>query len=299
MASTKTRLNRGITLIELLVVLSILAILLSVLLPALAAARIEGQKTKCLTHLRGIAQAASAYSTDDPRGVYGPVHAKAKEYQAEGYSDYGGGPGIVNIPSAGQVFMWNQSFDPSTRPLNQIIYGAEGMAQPDENGIGAGDLNQFQEFQCPGEDFGYQEWPGWQGLRDEVEQPYFRSNGTSFRLNNLIWRESKTVTWVAGVYGRSVAQVPDTSMVLGFMECRAFQTLFTNDVWGSLTVRGELTGYHKKLGFFNVSYVDGHVANVDMGNGTHSRPTATRGFYDVRGKWGRMDCFPDKIIPDP
>jgi prepilin-type N-terminal cleavage/methylation domain-containing protein/prepilin-type processing-associated H-X9-DG protein len=301
--------HRGITLIELLVVITIIAVLLSVLLPALAAARVEGQRTKCLTHLRGIAQAATAYSTDDPDGVYGPVHPMAAEYpgsrgyHAAGYADYGGGPGTVNIPSVGQVYMWNQPFDPATRPLNQIIYGVDGISQPDFNNPAAGDRNQFEQFRCPGEEFGYQEWPQWANVvASEVEQPYFVADGTSFRMNNLVWsassRNDKPNTMTAGIYGRPVNRIPDTALVLGFMEARAFQTIFTNDVWGTAK-HGVLSGYHKKLGYFNLSYVDGHVASANMGNGTFFQQSIRNNFLDVRGKWGRMDCFPDKSLPDP
>lgn len=303
--------RRAFTLIELLVSISILAILVSILLPAIAAARVEGIKTKCLTNLRGLAQTATAYSTDDPRGVYGAVHPRASDYTGEGYADYGGGPGIVRIErykphfSVEQPFMWGQAFGPETRPFNQIIYGVEGMAQPldNENPQAIGDASMFQEFRCPGEDFGYQEWPSWQSVTgcpsDEIEHPYFHADGTSYRFNNLIWKENDVSHWVDGVYARSITQIPDTSLTIGFMEARAFQTLATNEVWGALPVHGELTGYHKKLGYFNVSYVDGHVAFVDMGNGTFFPQTLERSFYDVRGKWGRMDCLMDKMFLDP
>ena len=291
------QLRRGISLIELLVVLTIIAVVCSILLPAMAAARIEGQRTKCLTRLRGIAQAASAYSTDDPNGVYGPVHPKGTNFRGAGYADYGGGPGIVNIPATGQVFMWNQPFDPTTRPLNQIMFGVDGMAQAGYDG--PGDMSQFQQFECPGEEFGYQEWPRWGDVvADEVEQPYFKADGTSFRMNNLVWRDFSGRTTIAGIYDRPINRIPDTAQTLGFMECRAFQTIFTNDCWGT-AMHGVLSGYHKKLGFFNLSYVDGHVASANMGNGTFYIPSLAYGFCDVRGKWGRMDCFPDKMLTDP
>jgi len=297
-------LRRGFTLIELLVSLSILAIMFSILLPALAAARVGGLTTKCLSRLRGLAQTASAYSTDDPNGVYGPVHPKALEYHGEGYADYGGGPGMVDLPNnIGRVYMWGNDFDPTQRPFNQMIYGVEGVSAP--GGSEPGDTSRFEEFRCPGEDFGYQEWPDWQSYTrcppEEIEHPYFWADGTSYRMNNLIWGESSDQDkphWIGGVYGRAVNRIPDTSLTIGFMEARAFQTLATNDVWGGLAVRGKLSGYHKRLGFFNVSYADGHAAFVDMGNGTFYPQTVENSFNDVRGSWGRMDCFPDKMILD-
>lgn len=291
--------HSAFTLIELLVVISILAVLISVLLPAMAAARVEGQKTSCLTRLRSLAALGVAYATDDTSAVYGPVHPMAYKYNGEGYADYGGGPGWAQARATFErPYNWDGYFDPTTRPFNHLIYGVEGVA---ENCL-ANQKTFFEPFQCPGKEFGYQEWPGWDdAAAEEVERPYFSANGTSYRMNNLIWRDgdSRGIHWVAGVYGRPVNRIPDSSAILSFMEARAFQTVYTNDTWGLTRVHGELTGYHRKLGYFNVAYVDGHAAFVDMGNGTYSPRTLENSLFDVRGTWGRMDCFPDKMFLDP
>lgn len=54
----------GFTLIELLVVISIIALLIAILLPALAAARESGRRVICQTRMRQLGVAFTAYSAD-------------------------------------------------------------------------------------------------------------------------------------------------------------------------------------------------------------------------------------------
>ncbi len=59
--------QKSFTLIELLVVVAIIAVLVSILLPALQTARAMGQKIACAQILRGICIAQLMYAQDDPK----------------------------------------------------------------------------------------------------------------------------------------------------------------------------------------------------------------------------------------
>lgn len=61
----RNRRSRGFTLIELLVVIAIIAILLSILLPSLSAAREMGKEAKCGAQMRSIGQGFLAYANDN------------------------------------------------------------------------------------------------------------------------------------------------------------------------------------------------------------------------------------------
>ncbi|HPF40486.1 MAG TPA: type II secretion system protein [Phycisphaerae bacterium] len=291
----RRRSRAGFTLIELLVVIAIIAVLVSILLPALSNARAEGYRLKCLSNLRAILQTAQTYANDDPRGVIGPIHQNARGYVGEGYAEYGGGPGLMPFTD------WPDDFGPNTRPFNKLMYGAGDF---NASTIRPGNFGFFKEFQCPGEELGYQPPPA-QGNFDPLEtgKPYFAANGTAFRMNNLATSGGGNKIW--GIYGRPVSRIPDSAATIGWMESRAFQTMLSNPeciFYGGAPggVDIELTGYHRKLGFFDVGYCDGHAASADMGLGTYhnSAGTTFAGQVYIRGSWGRMDCLPDAIYDD-
>jgi prepilin-type N-terminal cleavage/methylation domain-containing protein/prepilin-type processing-associated H-X9-DG protein len=65
---------KGFTLVELLVVISIIALLLSILMPSLGKARESARKVKCMAHVRSVGIALSLYAQDNkncyPTGSY-------------------------------------------------------------------------------------------------------------------------------------------------------------------------------------------------------------------------------------
>ncbi len=106
------RLHRvGFTLIELLVVISIIALLVAMLLPALAKAKSVAQKIQCLSNLRQVGVTMGVYLVDN-RQTY-PLPYAARQWQQTGgrvntgYFGFIGGS--FSVPTTPTNLLWDYS----------------------------------------------------------------------------------------------------------------------------------------------------------------------------------------------
>lgn len=103
----RTDRREGFTLLEILVVIGIIAILIALLVPAVQAAREAARRTQCLTNLRQIGQAISAYEASYkvyPFGVGGDDDTVASQVSSRGSRRFALHSQILPYVDQGEVF---------------------------------------------------------------------------------------------------------------------------------------------------------------------------------------------------
>jgi prepilin-type N-terminal cleavage/methylation domain-containing protein/prepilin-type processing-associated H-X9-DG protein len=126
----RPRRRSGFTLVELLVVIGIIALLISVLLPALNSARKQADRVKCLAAMQQLGQAYNMYSVDNKgfwpaawHQYYGPTGAPREKRWHDFIGKYVNGGRDINFNGTQAV----NATDPiqiwSVKDSNSILWG--------------------------------------------------------------------------------------------------------------------------------------------------------------------------------
>lgn len=124
--NTRTSLRDGFTLIELLVVIAIIAVLISILMPALASARNEGYKVKCLANIREVSTSTAMYmdSQEDQKLVQwytSPYEPPYNGYGVQVLTPWVFGGFIAPNPDPDEPTLDSSVYPAQIRPLNKFV----------------------------------------------------------------------------------------------------------------------------------------------------------------------------------
>ncbi len=226
------------TLIELLVVIAIIAILASLLLPALASAKAKAKRIKCAANLNQTGLATQLY-TDDFQACL-PSSGQGAEYT---YDLWGG--------KRGTDLTGDPVLDYSNRLINPYLVAS---AQVQTNSAGS-----LLVFQCPSDSGGKA------GFFPDRLPSVFDHTGWSYLYNSSANNNDETL----GLDSKKETDILSPSYVIldndfsfsvFFENARPFQYMYWHDL--------------KTVGYGNVGFVDQHVEYL---RATANAPTFQRG----------------------
>ncbi len=166
----------GFTIIELLIVIGIIAMLLALLLPGLARARMAAQRGQCLSNLYQIEMASSIYQDENNGNM--PIGKPIR-----GLSNYNHG-GRYPVRASRISRMYTQK--PADRPLNHYVYSHRTLGEK----ASTQDLEDYRKFNfpifhCPADaDYNYQE--NWSQGTIRYGLSAYLAVGTSYFFN-MAW----------------------------------------------------------------------------------------------------------------
>lgn len=264
--------SRAFTLIELLVVVAIIALLISILLPSLSAAREQGKTAKCLNNMSGLAKASNMYASEFNELII-PIHQAQYNAQfAFGGNTWwrtgtpfawGGRTAVEPIGTFAQMTDPNGGWAVQTRPLNR--YMMQGLTEADTQ------RGATEQYYCPS-DTGYPNRPEWVDIQylgnaEVYEKTLFNISGNSYRMNTcgVLWLAgTNPVAGIsAGPWGSKLSKLTEPAKLILYAEPLFYvMTLPAPNLDPNLA---PLVGFHKKIMTENLAMVDGSGRTTRVG----------------------------------
>jgi len=226
----KSRAHHGFTLVELLVVIGIVALLVSILLPALGRAREQARVVVCLSNLRQIGVAQMAYVVDNDRRYPNKTLATPGGLIRSQFSWVG----KAGAPGFGYSGMTS-----NLRPLNKYLGISEKGADVDI-------------ARCPGDE----------ASRNAAGLSSYDYYGTSYAQNqateangDVNYKNTLLEPNNLGDVGIRVSAIKDASRLVALAEAGAYHDAWTFSQPAVVTQR-----WHSNTPRYNLLFADGHAA---------------------------------------
>ncbi|NOX59305.1 MAG: prepilin-type N-terminal cleavage/methylation domain-containing protein [Planctomycetes bacterium] len=171
----KRKQTTAFTLVELLVVVSIIALLISILLPSLQRARDQAKQVKCTAHQRGLATAAFTYTTEENEWIPGSPGTSGSMLLGRDW----GAANVIELPrSAVQTFDW----------MGPLAAVQMKMSLPSNR------IERWKQlitgiFECPSNRF---KAPSWGGSDPQQLFPTQKLVSYNMMRNMLWWQDSSS-----------------------------------------------------------------------------------------------------------
>ncbi|MFO0839185.1 MAG: prepilin-type N-terminal cleavage/methylation domain-containing protein [Phycisphaerae bacterium] len=251
-----SRVASAFTLIELLVVVAIIALLISILLPSLSAAREQAKTGKCVSNLRSLMTATYSYFTDQRDNFFFRAKLLPGSTQLRGICTWSFGGSATDdywrSYNGGDLY-----FLADEKPLNPYVVGQQ-----------VGRFDTVEVLRCPSDVSSYQR--GTFSLGDVADESIstYQDVGTSYQIN------------VDGIYTARGANPPagDPSDVWGTAD--GWERVMKSQVrlggggisryvffWdGAFDFAGaafvQTIGDHRQFSKYSFGYLDGHAAYI-------------------------------------